>query len=179
LLRGRRALVALAALVALVPGCGFLDGLDGGANGEPAEQAFPVPDEAHEVELIVAEGPEGSTLAFVPVFIDGQGPFSFALDTGASSTLVGTELASELGLADVGPAPPLAGIGGGARGRIVEVDAWRVGDVPLLPKEVVSAELPGDDVQGLLGSDILSNFGVITVDYGVGTLYLEPREDEA
>lgn len=38
-------------------------------------------------------------LVIVPVFVNEKGPFDFALDTGASSTLIALELAAEFGLA--------------------------------------------------------------------------------
>jgi predicted aspartyl protease len=64
----------------------------------PAEEPAD-PDSAElEVELVIAEGPGDSTLAFVPVFIDDEGPFRFALDTGASDTAVHLPLAEDLGL---------------------------------------------------------------------------------
>jgi predicted aspartyl protease len=147
-------------------------------DGQAQSPVVPVPDDAHEVELIVAEGAEGATLAFVPIFIQGEGPFAFALDTGASTTLIAEDVVDRLGLEVTGDAPPLRGIGGGADARLVEMHDWQLGDdVPLQPKTIVTSTLPSDEFQGLLGSDILSNFGVITVDYDAGTLHLQPRQD--
>jgi hypothetical protein len=53
-------------------------------------------DEAIPLEVVT--GPRGSVLAFVPVFIDGQGPVLFALDTGSSETLIDRGVAEDMGL---------------------------------------------------------------------------------
>jgi predicted aspartyl protease len=37
-------------------------------------------------------------LILVPTFVNGQGPYDFVLDTGASATLLSPELAERLGL---------------------------------------------------------------------------------
>jgi len=40
----------------------------------------------------------GGRLPVVPVYLEGQGPFDFLLDTGTNSTIVTPELAARLGL---------------------------------------------------------------------------------
>jgi hypothetical protein len=59
------------------------------------------------------------------------------------------------------------------------VKEWRVGKVKLPPTIVVEANLPFGNahggVQGLLGSDMLSQFDVVTIDYGQSRLLLHHR----
>jgi hypothetical protein len=155
-------------------------------EAEPPEfEEDPTPDELAdpeaeqlEVELVVVEGPGESTLAFVPVFIDDEGPFRFALDTGASDTAVHLPLAEDLGL-EMGQVREITGVTGVGEAVDVEVTDWRLGDVPLPPSTVGGLPLPGAEdemgFQGLLGSDILSTFGAITVDYEGGVLVLRDR----
>ncbi len=115
-------------------------------------------------------------LAFVPVYIDGQGPFAFALDTGASHSLIEKRLADRLGLPTDNRAVRLSGITAVATGRQVWVGRWKVGEVALPARLLVTLDLNQNDtesgMQGLLGSDVLSQFGRVTIDYKNGTLTL-------
>jgi hypothetical protein len=56
----------------------------------------------------------------------------------------------------------------------VAIASWRVGDAALPKATVASGALPGDrgagGMDGLLGSDIWSEFGKITIDYNADTL---------
>jgi hypothetical protein len=124
--------------------------------------------------LKVETGPRGSTLAFVPVSIHGKGPFPFTLDTGAATSLISARLVTALHLRVVGrTSTPVMGITGGARADIVAVPSWKVGTRRLPPDKVVSLSTrPGHGPLGLLGSDILSRFRSIKVDYTKGTLVL-------
>jgi predicted aspartyl protease len=145
-------------------------GADGG-NFEPGELQVP---------LQVAQGPNGATLALVPIFIDGQGPFNFALDTGASNSLIDSSLAQQLGLPVVGTAGQVTGVTGAANAQLVNVDVWSVGNVHLPSLTAVSLPLPaansGPGLVGLLGSDVLSTFGTVDVDYGRQVLFLREAE---
>lgn len=129
-----------------------------------------------------------STMALVPVYIDGHGPFAFALDTGASRSLLAAAIAQQLHLPDRGSAGTLYGIGGGRSAQNVAVARWRAGTITL-PAEVAAvgggqsgAHPPaGPPAQqavpgpvGLLGSDVLSRYGKIAVDYDKGLLILDP-----
>jgi len=135
----------------------------------------------HTVQLTVSNGAIGQVLAFAPVYINGDGPYQFAIDTGASKSVVDQSLATELDL-------PSAGISGGMLSpqnggatsvSTVQVQNWRVGDITLDPATLVVTDLPsaqdqpglgrllggGQGLDGLLGSDILSGYGSVTLDY--------------
>jgi hypothetical protein len=180
-----RLLLALLAALALAGGCVAVE-----VDGEPQELLAPgteepigdptveppAPGDDLEVDLEVVEGPEGSTLAYVPVFIDEEGPFLFALDTGASNSVVTESVADELGLEVVGE---VTGVTGQAEAERVQVTSWRMGEVDLGARPILSLDLAtgpagGQELQGLLGSDVLSEFGAITVDYDEGVLRLRP-----
>jgi hypothetical protein len=131
------------------------------------------------VPLQIVEGPNNSVLALVPISIHGQGPFVFALDTGAAQSLIDQDIAKQLNLPVVGKGDRITGVTGVENADLVQVDQWRAGDVTLPKTEAISLSLPkpqqGTGLQGLLGSDILSQFGAITVDYDTQVLILRSR----
>jgi predicted aspartyl protease len=118
------------------------------------------------IHLRVVSGSAG-TWAFAKVFIGGKGPFTFTVDTGASHSVVDYDLVRRLHLRTIGEPLTVTGItcrGSAARLRISK---WRVGRVKLPPAEIQTIDMPdpGGGVDGLLGSDVLSTFGTISVDY--------------
>jgi hypothetical protein len=133
----------------------------------------------NEVPLTIVSGPGGAVLALVPVYINGQGPFGFALDTGASMTVVDSSVVKQLNLPVVGSAGEATGVGGMVTAQLVRVDSWRVGNVNLSPQTIATVNLPGSNTErglkGLLGSDILSQYGEISVNYDRRVLTLGPH----
>lgn len=96
----------------------------------------------------------------VEVFINGQGPFNFVVDTGADRSALSTTLAARLGL-ERGPDVMLHGVGGSALTPTARVPLMVAGDsrikdaeLPVLPPERLG-------VDGLLGVDMLDNRNVI------------------
>jgi hypothetical protein len=132
------------------------------------------------VPLKVLRGSNGAVLAFVPVEIEGQGPFAFTLDTGASNSLVDRDLVKKLGLPVVGQPSQVTGVGSTEKASQVHIGEWKLGEVPLPAWNVVSLELKireqGSDAVGLIGSDVLSAFDVVTVDYDNERLILRNRQ---
>ena len=122
----------------------------------------------------VVQDQSGATLVLVPVTIQGKGPYTFALDTGASTSLISSSLAKQLGLPQAGSAEPISGIGGVTQAIPVQVNHWNTGPIRLPSATVASAAIPHErgatNFQGLLGSDIWSRFGKFTLDYDSGTL---------
>jgi hypothetical protein len=160
--RRKSQLVATPLAVLLLAGC-F-------AHGDP-DSSFvrqTSPGAAREVPLRVVEQ-DGRTLAFVPMTIEGEGPFMFALDTGASTSVVDDDVADRVGLEPTGERRSVSGVLGSGRVPVAQVDQWEVGDVRLDPGDVTVIDLgppkEGGGIQGLLGSDVLSDFGSITIDY--------------
>ena len=118
-------------------------------------------------------------LALVPVTINGKGPYAFALDTGASQSLVDSQVAKALQVPTTGGKQRIAGVASISKVRSIRVRDWKVGKVKLPPTIVVEANLPFGNatsgVQGLLGSDMLSDFDVVTIDYAHSRLLLHHR----
>lgn len=122
-------------------------------------------------------------IALVPVTIDGKGPFTFAIDTGASQSLVDSSVAKKLRVPATGNKHPVAGITNVTNVKTLRVAHWSVGGVKLPATTIVETNLPfgnaSGGVQGLLGSDMLSQFDVITIDYAHQMLRLHHRAVKA
>ena len=133
-----------------------------------------------QVQLVVVQGDGGGTMVFLPVYIDGKGPFSFALDTGASHSVINQTIAEELGLPESNLEVQMSGIAAHSDGRPVTVSNWAVGDTKLPDQVVVAlpmrASMTSSGMQGLLGSDMLSRFDRITINYAGQVLTLGPAE---
>lgn len=175
--RGRRRLaLAAGALVLSLAGCQ-------GSGGHQARRQPTAPPAAqskeHSVPLVVERGGNGAVIALVPIHILGKGPYPFALDTGASQSVIGQHVAQELRLATAGVTGPISGVFLTERADLVKVPQWRVGDVHLPAATVMSLPLrhksESDGLAGLLGSDMLSHFGAVTIEYERQLLILRFR----
>jgi hypothetical protein len=135
-----------------------------------------------KIEVVATSArPIRQTLALVPVFIDGHGPLPFALDTGASRSLISANLADHLHLPARGSAGMLEGVTGGASAENFAVASWRAGTIKLPPSMIaaIGSQTAGAVSRlhgpvGLLGSDVLSRYGKIAIDYDKGLLVLDP-----
>jgi Aspartyl protease len=135
-----------------------------------------------KIEVVATSSrPIRQTLALVPVFIDGQGPLPFALDTGASRSLISPGLAERLHLPARGSAGMLQGVTGAASAENFAVASWRAGTITLPPSLIaaIGSSTAGAVARphgpvGLLGSDVLSRYGKIAIDYDKGLLVLDP-----
>jgi len=135
-----------------------------------------------KIEVVATSSrPIRQTLALVPVFINGHGPLPFALDTGASRSLISATVAQKLNLPARGSAGMLEGVTGAASAENFAVASWRAGTVTLPPSLIAAiGSANGGAVTrlrgpvGLLGSDVLSRYGKIAIDYDKGLLVLDP-----
>jgi predicted aspartyl protease len=174
----------LVVLLLLGSGCALFDIEAGPRVPEAFDDGVPEvpqPAEGHTVPLELTQAALDGVLAVVPVTIAGEGPYSFVLDTGATSSTIDASLASELGLEETGLEGDVAGVTGQAVGTAVAVESWQLGDVELGAQELISLDLGGVDgglgVDGLLGSDVLAGFGTVTIDYAGGVLLLGSDEE--
>ncbi len=140
--------------------------------GEPPSSTETGEGITEDVEVV--QGQDGATLVLADVVIHGKGPYTFALDTGASTSLISSDLAQRLDLPQAGGPEPISGIGGVTQAIPVQVDKWSIGPINLPAMTIASAEIPqrqgNVNFQGLLGSDLWSRFGKFTLDYEAGTL---------
>ena len=154
-----------AVVVTLLAGCA----LSFGCGGSTASQ----PNQVSE-HVRIMRGAQGSVTVLMPVTINGQGPFTFALDTGAATSLVDTAIASQVGLPAIGPEQQISGVGGVETATPVRVTSWSSGRITLPPVTASAASLPttrrGGGLQGLVGSDAWNRIGGFTLDYRSGTL---------
>jgi hypothetical protein len=142
----------------------------------------PQGEETVKIEVLATSArPIRQTLALVPVFIDGHGPLPFALDTGASRSLISATLAGQLHLPARGSAGMLQGVTGAASAENFAVASWRAGAIKLPPSLIAAIGSPTSGAVtrlhgpvGLLGSDVLSRYGKIAIDYDKGLLVLDP-----
>jgi predicted aspartyl protease len=117
------------------------------------------------------------TFVIVPVTIAGQ-RFHFALDTGASTTAVNGTVLRAVQAHDTGKEADFVVASGDTQtSHLFRLPDWSVGSVPLQRDAIVSNLARPLDVDGLLGSDQLSRFGRVTVDYDREELVLTPRTD--
>ena len=153
-------------LLVLLAGCRQMDARSVRA---PADSA------AGEVAFRLA-GQDGAAL-LVPVHVNGEGPFDFVLDTGATVTCIDAALADSLSL------PPLrgaVGMGAGATGagqlRLVRMDSVRVAGarasgLPGCVLDLAHIRSVGFEADGLLGLNFLKPFRV-TLDFERSVLIL-------
>jgi predicted aspartyl protease len=151
--------------------CGRVNSLAVGSsreihNGKHGRQASPI---------LFRIATPSKPLILVPVFVDQQGPFQFALDTGAASTMLAPELARQLAIetTELGVAT-----GGGGEIRISSgiVTSLAVGEISVHNHAVgvgqflnMLSTAIGVKLEGIIGYNFLSQFQV-TIDYPESTL---------
>ncbi|GEM_PF-3508866 len=127
----------------------------------------------------------GEVAAFAPVRVDGRGPFPFVVDTGASTSAISSSLAGRLHLGVASRHVRVGGVHCPATASVVSVHRWDVGSVPLASHHLISISFPAlprrrgvtrRGLAGLVGSDVLSRFGTVTIDYAHGRLLLGPAD---
>lgn len=134
-------------------------------------------------EMVLETAQDRLTRMTVDVFINGQGPFPFAVDTGADRTAISAGLAAKLGLVADGQAQ-LHGVAG-----VDRVTTTRLGLLQVGSKQVANIQAPilpdgALGVQGLLGIDALSDQRV-TMDFLGEQMtvrpgsYREPTDNDA
>jgi predicted aspartyl protease len=122
--------------------------------------------EAAPVEVVLSVGSSGAIR--VPASVNGQGPFTFALDTGSSHTTLSREIAERLALRVVAKVRVLTPSGVETQ-PVVGVEHLAIEDVGienLLPSVVSRAQLRQLDagIDGVIGQDFLAAFD-FTLDY--------------
>ncbi len=186
----RRTAGLLLAVTALL-----LAACSGGANGGGArgvhvqpEPTFALPSKADGCGRDPALPPAASIVPVKVSQVAGQvaesvnlcfgtrGPFPFILDTGDGASTIDAGLAQRLHVAKAGPAEGFEGVGCTGTAKPVTVTSWSVAGLPLNGQVLTAATIPGlggpNEPDGLLGSDVLSTFGAVRLDFRAGTLTL-------
>lgn len=110
--------------------------------------------QAREPRYVAATTRDRIGRVWVPVYLNGKGPFRLVLDSGATHTAVVPSVAQRLGLpTDKSPPVRLRGVTGNSVVPTVRVDALVVGDLQLSPAilPIVADAFGGAD--GLLGTE--------------------------
>jgi predicted aspartyl protease len=159
-----RRLIAFAGLVGSLVLVGFTGWGDASVGGAHAASTVP---------LRVIKARDGETLAFATVIIHGR-RFPFLIDTGSSKTLVDDALARQLHLKTVGRPIKVTGVGCSEGARKVRLSNWSIGGQALPGIVATSSIIAGTNGHafGLLGSDVMSRFGTMSLDYAHGQLTL-------
>jgi predicted aspartyl protease len=133
--------------------------------------ATPVEVGPGEVEFEL-KGP-GDAALVIPVSINGEGPYDFVLDTGATLTCIDAALAAELDLPEArGIGAVATGIGGGGATTIVRIESLTVGsatsgEMTACHLDLEQFRAAGIEIQGLLGLNFLRSF-TVTLDFERG-----------
>ena len=108
----------------------------------------------------------------IPVYLDGRGPFSFVVDTGANRSVVAQELAARIGLPSAGPMD-VHSIAGVEPSPSFRIRTLRVGDVYSLDLQLPAAPTSRLGAQGLVGVDVLRNRRV-TLGFAANQFVIQP-----
>ncbi len=131
-----------------------------------------------ELKLDIRDTPAGK-LPTVSVCVDGRGPFTFLVSTGAGSSVITPSLAHLLGLHE-GSTRAVRGVTCVAAAPSVEVKSWSVAGVKLAAQRLLVAQVAkagsSPSLSGVIGSDVLSRFGAVRIDYKTSRLVLLGKE---
>jgi Aspartyl protease len=139
----------------------------------PVDQVGPANGTTAPVQVM--DDPAGGVTVLAPVMIEGQGPYLFVVDTGASVSLIDRLVANKLHLQVSGSAQQVEGIGGVQTVIPVQISDWNLGSIKLptaftVDKTSFSSQELGGNAVGLLGSDLWNDFGAVTINYSNQTL---------
>ena len=115
-------------------------------------------------------------VALVGVCIEGAGPFPFLIDSGSALSVVDAQLSRRFHLRQLAAPERAAGIGCSTTVVPRQMSSWSVGGLTLKPQVVLSTAVPNLDASeplaGVIGSDVLSRFGSVRIDYRARTMSL-------
>jgi hypothetical protein len=154
-------------LVGLALTCTLLGVAAGGCSISFGQSQTITPGSGITVPITVTQE-DGATRLEANLTIDKHGPFTFVLDTGAETSAIDSSLARQLGLQRDGPPHQVGGVGGSIVAIPVKIGEWSLDTLKLPATDIDSASLSDSlsgGEEGLLGADILSQFGTITINF--------------
>lgn len=189
----RQQLVFIAGALALVTGCGSATTASAPSSSAPSSRTV-APATAQAVSAPPTVGPtnpaqspapkpvsidlqvvkrDGAAVIIAPVMIHGR-TYQFIVDTGAEVTIVDQSYAAGLGLVRTKNAPiPVAGVTGSGTAYLATINDWGIGKSKIPTSTITISTINlGVGIVGLLGSDVLSTFGKITINYSNQTASL-------
>jgi predicted aspartyl protease len=173
-------IVSLSTVLSL--GCGLTDPLSGNSAYVPTTLRLPGGD------ITIATTVTSSGLMFAGVRVNGAGPFTFLIDTGANSTVISPTIGSLFPDSAVGTANTTSGaIGGTLATRIFKIDSITMGSVAFENFQATEIDLGpttsglGFVVDGILGLPLFRAIAM-TLDFPNSSLrlrnsFLGPTDD--
>lgn len=166
----RAGFLVIGIVLVVLPSCGS-NGL-GATTGLPSLRSgcATVPALTGPTTIPMTLGRAGSgEVPLVSVCVDGHGPYPFVVASGAGQSVIDPRLADSLKLPTVARSEPVQGATCVTQAPEVNVQSWSFGGVRLASQGVVRASVPGQGLEqeplGMIGSDVLSRFGAIRIDY--------------
>jgi predicted aspartyl protease len=114
------------------------------------------------------------SLVVVPVFLNGQGPFRFLLDTGATHSILSNAVAAQLKI-PAGSSGALITAGGSVPVTVRVIEVVQIGSVRIGKTTIAVSDaeiLRTLRVDGIIGADYLKQFR-ISIDYAHHQLSLQ------
>jgi hypothetical protein len=107
--------------------------------------------------------------------INGAGPVTLILDTGADRTMLTPMALWRLGISTAdAPRAEIKGVTGTAQGQLVQVASVEVGDARAGPFLIIAHDADLKQAEGLLGRDFLERF-TVTIDAKERVVTLAPK----
>lgn len=107
--------------------------------------------------------------------INGQGPVTLVLDTGADRTMVAPLVLRRLGISTRNaPRAEVKGVTGASQAEVVRVNSVEVGEAKAGPLSIMAHDADLKQADGLLGRDFLDKF-TVTIDSKEGVVTLAPK----
>lgn len=111
----------------------------------------------------------------VSATINGNGPVTLILDTGADRTMLTPLALWRLGISTAdAPRAEIKGVTGTAQGQLVQVASVEVGDARAGPFLIIAHDANLKQAEGLLGRDFLERF-TVTIDAKERVVTLAPK----
>jgi hypothetical protein len=145
------------------------------ASPSPPQELQPAPAKSEPSKISFRSG----SPILVQARINGAGPITMILDTGADRTLLVSSALGKLGISiENAERVLLSGVTGISYGSAVWVNSVEVGGARVAPLLVVIHDSDLKGAEGLLGRDFLANFNV-TIDSKEQLVTLAPLESNA
>ena len=119
-------------------------------------------------------------LVIVQCLVNEKGPFDFAIDTGASMTIISPEVARKTGISQMGKRAKAVGAHGRAEARLariksLEIDALSVTNLSVAIMSMSQINRAGRlHLGGIIGYNFLKRY-CLTIDYSTKSIYLKPH----